>query len=62
MTDDAPFFWHFARFGDLVTGGNPLLRVPIGPEDGRGERVLLVMLALSTAFASTSKSRVSMPG
>jgi spermidine synthase/MFS family permease len=52
VSDNAPFFWHFARFGDLVSSGDPALRRPIGPEDGRGERVLLVMLALAVLFSA----------
>jgi spermidine synthase len=52
VSDDSPFFWHFARFRDLVTGGNPSLRVPIGPEDGRGESALLIMLLVSGVLSA----------
>jgi MFS family permease len=52
VSDDAPFLWHFARFGDLLWGDSALLRDSIGPEDGRGERVLLVMLALCVSFSA----------
>ncbi|MBW2272697.1 MAG: hypothetical protein JRG96_05470 [Deltaproteobacteria bacterium] len=53
VTDNAPFFWHFARFWDLIAGGNPALRESIGPEDGKGERALLLMLAVSTGFGGS---------
>jgi hypothetical protein len=52
VSDDAPFFWHFARFRDVIARDSEALRHPIGPEDGRGESALLVMLALATAFAA----------
>jgi len=51
IADDAPFFWHFTRFRDVLFRSNPGLRNPIGPEDGRGETALLVMLAVSAVFA-----------
>lgn len=44
VSDDSPFFWHFVRFGDLLSGrewpGTPFL------EEGLGERVLLVLLGV----------------
>ena len=46
VTDDSPFFWHFARFRDVIARDSEALRHPIGPEDGRGESALLGMLAL----------------
>jgi hypothetical protein len=52
VSDDAPFFWHFARFRDVIARDSEALRHPIGPEDGRGESALLVMLALATVFAA----------
>jgi spermidine synthase len=52
VSDDAPFFWHFARFRDVIAPDSEALRDPIDPEDGRGESALLVMLALATAFAA----------
>lgn len=51
VSDDAPFFWHFARFRDVIFGRNQALRYPIGPEDGRGETALLMMLLISTGLA-----------
>jgi hypothetical protein len=50
--DDSPFFWHFARFRDLIAGDNPSLRAPIGPEDGRGEAALLTMLLVSGVLSA----------
>jgi spermidine synthase len=50
VSDDAPFFWHFARFRDVVRDLGRLREL----EDhtrGMGELALLVMLAVSAAFA-----------
>jgi hypothetical protein len=51
VRDDKPFFWHFVRFADLLRG-----RAPGGsafdPEDGRGEKALLVMLLVAATFAT----------
>lgn len=50
VTDDSPFFWHFVRFGDLLSGrqwpGTPFL------EEGLGERVLLALLATVALLAA----------
>ncbi|HWP65054.1 MAG TPA: hypothetical protein VNO26_03965, partial [Candidatus Limnocylindria bacterium] len=51
VRDDKPFFWHFVRFGDLLRGRAPS-GSPFDPEDGRGEKALLVMLAVATVFAT----------
>ena len=51
VTDDAPFFWHFARFRDSFGeefGGNAILW---DPEDSTGERVMVILLALAAGFA-----------
>jgi hypothetical protein len=46
VTDDAPFFWHFSRFSDVVRDiGDPI--DPRDVEDAIGERVLLLLLAFS---------------
>jgi spermidine synthase len=42
VRDDAPFFWHFARFRDVLNGSSPLM--VLNPEVGLGERLLLVLL------------------
>ena len=49
VTDDSPFFWHFVRFREAVSG----LRTdaPPGMEGGTGERLLLVLLVGAAAFA-----------
>ena len=50
ITDDRPFFWHFAGFDDVVRK----IRQPINPndrEDSVGERVLLLLLAIASVFA-----------
>ncbi|MFN8051639.1 MAG: hypothetical protein U0Q22_09400 [Acidimicrobiales bacterium] len=51
VTDDAPFFWHFAGF-DTVLGdiGRPMTST--NPEDSIGERVLLLLLAIAVAYAA----------
>lgn len=48
VTDDSPFFWHFAWFRDAVHAPDP----SIDPEDSTGERVLLVLLAFVVVFAA----------
>ncbi len=48
ITDDSPFFWHFTRFRDAVDGA----RTEADFEIGTGERVLLILLAFVTVFAS----------
>ena len=46
VTDDGPFFWHFAPFSDVVRNlGDPI--DPQDVEDTIGERVLLLLLAFS---------------
>jgi len=51
ITDDAPFFWHFARFSDVVANyGDPIDR--FDPEDSIGERVILLLLAIATVMAA----------
>jgi hypothetical protein len=51
ITDDGPFFWHFARFGDVVRNiGDP---IDIwDTEDATGERVLLLLLVIAAVFAA----------
>src|SRR5215470_7967368 len=50
VTDDAPFFWHFARLRDVLGGRAPS---PIyNWEQGLGERLLLVLLVMVTGFAA----------
>jgi spermidine synthase len=53
VVDDAPFFWHFARWRDFFIGpANVPLRSPIDPTHGRGEAALMVMLSISAVFAA----------
>ena len=50
ITDDRPFFWHFAGFDDVVRK----ISHPINAndrEDSVGERVLLLLLAIASVFA-----------
>jgi spermidine synthase len=49
VVDDKPFFWHFARFRTVLQQfGEPLRG---DTEDAIGERLLLVLLGISAAFA-----------
>jgi spermidine synthase len=49
ITDDAPFFWHFTPFPDVVRD----IRHPVKPDDvAVGERVLLLLLAVAAIFAA----------
>ena len=50
VSDDAPFFWHFTRFRDVLTGSNEAFANPLGPEDGQGGATLLVMLFVATGL------------
>jgi len=51
VVDDAPFFWHFARFADVVAGREDSARLLPDIEDSVGERVLLRMLVVAAVFA-----------
>jgi spermidine synthase len=51
VTDDAPFFWHFVPFRSaLRLGGGPV--APSSVEEGMGERLLLMLLAVVSIFAA----------
>jgi hypothetical protein len=51
ISDDGPFFWHFARFTDVITNyADPIVRAD--PEDSIGERVLLLLLVMAAALAA----------
>ncbi|MBI3767364.1 MAG: hypothetical protein HY271_02595 [Deltaproteobacteria bacterium] len=51
VTDDSPFFWHFARFRDAIRG-TALKTVSWDIEDATGERVLMVLLTVVIVFAT----------
>ena len=51
VTDDAPFFWHFARFRDAIRG-TALKTAGWDTEDATGERVLMTLLATVVVFAT----------
>ena len=52
ITDNQPFFWHFAGFGDVIRNfGDPVRN---DPEAGIGERVLLLLLAVAILLAAVS--------
>jgi hypothetical protein len=50
VTDDAPFFWHFTRFGDVARSAVPL--DPNNLEEGIGERLLLSLLVIVVLAAA----------
>ncbi len=50
VRDDAPFFWHFARFSNVIRGLGGRTK-SFDNEDSTGERSLLAMLAISVSFA-----------
>lgn len=50
IDDDAPFFWHFTSFRDVLADiFEPITE--IDPEDSIGERVLLLLLGFAVAYA-----------
>jgi hypothetical protein len=51
ISDDGPFFWHFVSFGTVLRHFFEPIRAT-DPEDSIGERVLVLLLAIATAFAA----------
>jgi len=47
--DDAPFFWHFARFRTAL---DPIEKVERGHESGVGERLLVLLILICTVLSS----------
>jgi hypothetical protein len=52
VSDDSPFFWHFARFGDAMGRETDVQKGLLDLEDAVGERVLLAMFGISALFAA----------
>ena len=53
IDDNAPFFWHFARFSDVMREmTEPIHPSFVDPEDAVGERVLLLLLTIAVLFAA----------
>lgn len=53
ISDDAPFFWHFSQFDDVLKNiFEPIDVFSSDPEEVIGERVLLLLLAISAAYAA----------
>src|SRR4029079_12689897 len=51
VADDAPYFWHFSRFRDVIANiAHPL--TTNDPEDAIGERVLLLLLGIAVLYAA----------
>lgn len=51
VTDDAPFFWHFSPFGDVVRDLDRPIFVS-DPEVSIGERVLLLLVGFAAVYAA----------
>jgi hypothetical protein len=51
ISDDAPFFWHFAEFDDVLGDIFEPLKFD-DPEDSVGERVLLLLLAVAIVYSA----------
>lgn len=51
VTDDAPFFWHFARFSDVIRDYGDSANA-FDTEIAIGERVLLLLLVIATIMAA----------
>jgi hypothetical protein len=52
--DDAPFFWHFGRFGSFFGLGRQSGPGIMWEASGAGERVLMATLVAATVFAALS--------
>jgi hypothetical protein len=52
VTDDAPFFWHFSAFPAVLGDITKSIDVRDSESDMVGERVLLLLLALSVVYAA----------
>ncbi|MDD9371671.1 MAG: hypothetical protein PV358_16250, partial [Acidimicrobiales bacterium] len=51
VTDDGPFFWHFAKFTDVIRNfGDPINQ--FDSEIAIGERVILLLLVIATVLAA----------
>ena len=51
VADDAPYFWHFSRFRDVLSNIAEPLKTN-NPEDAIGERVLLLLLGIAALYAA----------
>jgi hypothetical protein len=51
VTDDAPFFWHFAPYGDVISNFSHPIRSG-DAEIALGERVLLLLLVVAVVLAA----------
>nr|NIV76474.1 hypothetical protein [Gammaproteobacteria bacterium] len=52
VTDDSPFFWHFARYRDALTRPWGEKSLIWDPEDATGERMLMTLLCFAVLFAA----------
>ena len=53
VRDDAPFFWHFSRFPDVLGDIlEPIDLEEVDPEQSIGERVLLLLLVFAALYAA----------
>ena len=52
ISDNGPFFWHFARFSDVLANYTEPIRLGHDLEDSIGERVIILLLVLAAALAA----------
>ena len=52
VADNAPFFWHFVRFRDVMRPRSDAARASLHYDDCVGERILLLLLLISACFAA----------
>jgi hypothetical protein len=52
ISDNGPFFWHFARFRDVLRNYGDPIELGHDQEDSVGERVIILLLVLAAALAA----------
>jgi hypothetical protein len=52
VVDDAPFFWHFARYSDAIAKPLPFMGIVVDFEDFVAEQVTLIFLLVATVLAA----------
>jgi hypothetical protein len=52
ISDNGPFFWHFARFSDVLRNYTDPIKLGQDREDAIGERVIILLLVLAATLAA----------
>jgi spermidine synthase len=52
ISDNGPFFWHFARFSDVLRNYTEPIKLGQDREDAIGERVIILLLVLAATLAA----------